>query len=237
MLLDLIGAVALTAASAVVIGALAYALPWSAAARLRAALALSAWFAIVGGLAASGALDATRGLGPLGVGAAVALPLAMLAVAMFHPRLLAPAVAALPLHVLFGVNAVRMLGVFFIALWALGRLPAPFAPSAGWGDVLVGLTALPIAHRVVTRAGGWRPLALAWNTFGLLDLAVAVSLGVTSSPGTPFRIFFGEPDTAIMSQLPWLLVPGFLVPLFALTHLAILARLRATAFTPLTARA
>jgi len=235
MLLDLIGAVALTAASATVIGTLASALPWSSGARLRAALALSLWFAIVATLAAGGALDATRGAGPLGVAAAVSLPLVLLAVAMFHPRLLAPAVEAIPLDVLVGLNAVRILGVFFIVLYAFGRLPAPFAPSAGWGDVLVGLTALPVAHRIVTRARGWRGLALAWNTFGLLDLGVAVSLGVTSSPGTPLRIFFGEPDASIMSGLPWLLVPGFLVPMFALTHIAVFARLRSGGSAPLPA--
>jgi hypothetical protein len=226
MLLDLIGAVVLTAASATMIGALASVLPWSSGARIVAALALSLWFALVAALAASGALAAARGVGPLGVAAAVSLPLALLAVAMRDPRLLAPAVEAIPLEVLVALNAVRILGVFFIVLHAYGRLPAPFAPSAGWGDILVGLTALPVAHRIVTRARGWRGLALAWNTFGLLDLAVAVSLGVASSPGTPLRIFFGEPDASIMSGLPWLLVPAFLVPLFALTHLAVFARLR-----------
>jgi hypothetical protein len=29
----------------------------------------------------------------------------------------------------------------------------------------------------------------AWNAFGALDLAVAITLAVLSAPGTPFRVF------------------------------------------------
>ena len=47
-----------------------------------------------------------------------------------------------------------------------GRLPAPFAPSAGWGDVLVGVLALPVALMAARRAAGWRPIALLWNIVG-----------------------------------------------------------------------
>ena len=35
-----------------------------------------------------------------------------------------------------------------------GRLPAPFAPSAGWGDVAVGAFALPVALMAAHRAAG-----------------------------------------------------------------------------------
>jgi hypothetical protein len=39
-----------------------------------------------------------------------------------------------------------------------------------------------------------------------------------------------------MSSLPWLLIPGFLVPLLALTHLAIFSRLLVTNRGALAAR-
>lgn len=227
MLLDQIGAVALTAASAAVIGMLAAALPLTTARRIQAAIALSAWFSIVVALGATGALDADTGLGPAGVGIAVALPFIVLAVAAAHPRLLAPAIEALPVELLIGVNSLRIFGLFFIVLHAAGRLPAPFAPTAGWGDVIVGVTALPVALLARAKVRGWRAIAWAWNSFALLDLVVAVSLGITSSPGAPVRIFYAEPGAGIMSGLPWLLIPGFLVPLYALTHLAVFAHLRA----------
>ena len=52
---------------------------------------------------------------------------------------------AIPLPALVAVNAIRILGVIFVMLHAAGKLPAPFAPSAGWGDIFVGVTALPVA--------------------------------------------------------------------------------------------
>jgi len=77
-----------------------------------------------------------------------------------------------------------------------------------------------------------KPLAL-----GLLDLIAAVSLGVTSAEGSPVRIFFTDPNTALMSSLPWVLVPAFLVPLLAWIHLALFYRLAAPARRPATAGA
>jgi hypothetical protein len=53
-----------------------------------------------------------------------------------------------PLWLLVGVHTVRLLGVSFIILFAAGRLPAPFAPVAGWGDIFVGATAIPVAWLV-----------------------------------------------------------------------------------------
>jgi hypothetical protein len=128
----------------------------------------------------------------------------------------------IPLTALIGVNALRVLGVVFVLLYAAGRLPAPFAPAAGWGDIFVGLTALPVAWAV--RKGVHRGLVLAWNTLGLADLVNAIVLGVVSSPG-PLQVFMDEPNAAIMSTLPWVLIPCFLVPLLILTHLAVFYRL------------
>jgi hypothetical protein len=38
-----------------------------------------------------------------------------------------------------------------------------------------------------------------------------------------------EPSTAIITTLPWLLIPGFMVPLLFAVHIAIFARLAASA--------
>ncbi len=125
---------------------------------------------------------------------------------------------------LIGVNVVRVLGVEFLLLQAAGRLPAPFAPAAGWGDVAVGAAAPLVAWMVARDWKGSRGVALAWTALGFLDLVDAIGLGVTSSPG-PLRVFVGDPSSAIMSEIPWILIPCFLVPLFVFTHLAVFARL------------
>ena len=129
-----------------------------------------------------------------------------------------------PLAILVGVHAVRILGVSFLILEAGKRLPAPFAPAAGWGDIIAGVAAIPVAWMVYRQASGWRAALTAWNVFGIADLVSAVSLGVLSSPG-PIRMIFAEPGTGLMTTLPWLLIPGYLVPLLFILHLAIFQRL------------
>ena len=72
------------------------------------------------------------------------------------------------------------------ALLALqGRLSGPFPQSAGWGDVIVGLAAIPLAAATARNLWGDRRAVLAWNILGTLDLVKAVSLGVASAPGSP----------------------------------------------------
>ena len=53
---------------------------------------------------------------------------------------------------LIGLHAVRLLDVFFVLLFSADRLPAPLAPTAGWGDVLIGVTALPVAYLAAIKA-------------------------------------------------------------------------------------
>jgi hypothetical protein len=66
---------------------------------------------------------------------------------------------------------------------------------------------------------------LAWNVLGIADLIDAVGLGVISSPGS-LHLIAEAPGSAIVATLPWLLIPAFIVPLLAATHLAIFHRLR-----------
>jgi hypothetical protein len=133
----------------------------------------------------------------------------------------------LPLSALIGINAFRIAGVFFLILFVQGRLSAPFAQSAGWGDIITGLVAILLA--AMTAAGTFpsRRLVAAWNAFGALDLFAAVLLGALSSPGTPFRLFTEGPGTVVMATLPWAMIPTTLVPLWLLVHLTIARRLRA----------
>ena len=81
-----------------------------------------------------------------------------------------------------------------------------------------------MAHRHARRRCAIR--IVIWNTVGLTDLIVAVGLGVTSAPG-PLQLIGSGAGSGLMTTLPWLLIPGFLVPTLACTHLAIFYRLRA----------
>jgi hypothetical protein len=137
-------------------------------------------------------------------------------------------VLAIPMPVLIATHVLRILAVQFLLLWSTGRLTAPFAPIAGWGDIITGVTAVPVAWMVWRKAAGWRPLAVIWNLFGAADLITAISLGVLSAPGSPLQLF-AVPGAPIMTTLPWVLIPGYLVPILFMTHVLMLAQLGAHA--------
>jgi hypothetical protein len=224
MNIDLIGSVELTASAAIMIAALSVGFGSNAAARVRIGAWLAAWFAIVVILAATRALYYEHGLGAPGLAAAVGLPIVVLCIFVARTKSLREAFHSVPLWLLVGVHVVRLLGISFIILYAAHRLPAPFAPVAGWGDIFVGATALPVAWFAFRQPANGRPILWIWNIVGLVDLIAALGLGVTSSPG-PQRLIFTEPSSAIMATLPWLLIPGFLVPLLFAVHIGIFVRL------------
>jgi hypothetical protein len=135
--------------------------------------------------------------------------------------------AALPLPLLVSVQLYRALGVMFLLLYGLGRLPGEFAIPAGWGDIAVGLAA-PIVGYLFHKGYRWSCLALlGWNVIGILDLVVAVATGFLSSPG-PFQAVAFENPNMLITAFPLVLVPLYAVPLSVLLHLAALKRLKST---------
>ena len=224
MNIDLLSSIELTASAAIVIAVLSITFGSNAATRIRLAAWLSAWFVVVVILAATRALYYEHGLGTPGLGLAVALPIAIICAAVARIKSLREGFHRAPLWLLIGVHTVRVLGISFIVLYAVGRLPAPFAPVAGWGDIFVGATAPMVAWLAYRRSTNAQTIVWIWNIIGIVDLIAAVGLGATSSPG-PLRLILAEPSSAIMTTLPWLLIPGFLVPLLMSVHIAVFVRL------------
>jgi hypothetical protein len=224
MELDLLASIEMTVCAAIAVAVLAIGFGKDVLARVRIATGLAVWFVLVTVMAATEVLHYQHGFGVPGLGVAIILPIVILSIRVLRSPSLFQALHAIPLSMLVGVNVIRIFGVMFLILYAAGRLPAPFAPVAGWGDVLIGLTAVPVAWLAYKKGAGAHSTVMIWNTLGLVDLIAAVGLGATSSPG-PLRLIFAEPGAGIMTTLPWLLIPGFLVPLLASTHLAVFYRL------------
>ena len=220
---DILSTAELTVGASIVVGFLSLAMARTTAGRAIVLVALGAWFASVLAIGATGALSPAGGGAPA-LGLVVILPIVALVWAYFALPSVRTAMAATPLPALIAVNAVRLLGFTFLILYAEGRLPAPFAPSAGWGDVFIGATALPVAWTVWRFGARARPLAFAWNALGVADLVIALTLGPLSAPG-PLQIFAGPPDSSPMTTLPWLIIPGFLVPCLMFLHVVIFTRL------------
>ncbi len=142
---------------------------------------------------------------------------------------IAAATASFKLHCQYSIaiHALRALGFTFVVLYTAGRLPAPFAPAAGWGDIFIGVTALPLAWFISRNNSNGLAYSLLWlwNSLGVLDLVNAIALGATSSPG-PIQLFHVTPNSSLMTTLPWIIIPCFLVPALAFLHIATFYRLR-----------
>ena len=223
---DLLSTAELTASAAIFVFFLSSMLSSSVRQRALVAASLTGWFSLVLLAGATGALAGPTAIGVPGVGLAVLIPIVVLSLLVLGTGRGRDLVRRTPLASLVGVHSVRVLGISFVLLYWAKRLPAPFALAAGWGDVAVGVLAMPLALWLTRDAGAVpRGLVGMWNALGVLDLVIAVGLGTTSSPG-PLRLFHGEPSSAIMTTVPWVLIPAFLVPSMIFVHLCTFYRLR-----------
>jgi hypothetical protein len=118
---------------------------------------------------------------------------------------------------LVAVHTWRILGIAFLWGVSQGILHPAFGIPAGVGDILIGVTAIPFAY-FLSKGFGWSKYALVvWNVLGIVDLVMAVSLGLITSPG------FG---ISTMTTFPWVLIPTVGVPLALMLHGITLYRLR-----------
>jgi hypothetical protein len=196
-----------------------------------------AWVGLTSGLGAAGQLSFSPGQPVPLVGVLFAVPLLVVgALALTSPRVRA-ALLAVPMQLLIGLNSLRVLGVLFLLLAAAGRLSGPFPYLAGFGDIITGVVAIPLALSV-SRSPERRAAAIwRWNLFGTVDLIVAVALGITSAAGSPLQLIHAGAGSDAMQFLPFSLVPTVLVPFFLITHGVIAAQLAATRVAPALSRA
>jgi len=222
--LDILGTFLLPALAVVLVMVLIPAREGHGLTRGRLALGLSAWFVLAAGLAMAGAF-ASPAL-PVGVALAIAIFVPVLTLAPIVTRTLAHGI---PLAALVGVHIGRILGSAFLMLYAAGRLPYTLAHSAGWGDITVGVLAIPMLWVIRNRPTGWRSMTAIWNALGIVDLLSAVTLAVGSAPGSLVRFNFEAPGSAAIAMFPWALIPAFFVPVYLLTHIGVFASLAASA--------
>lgn len=109
------------------------------------------------------------------------------------------------------------IGAYFLLLAHRGELPDAFALPAGWGDIVVGLAAIPVLMFCLPAfTGGDRMGFLAWNALGLLDILLVLGNGM--------RLLGREPGMAEpFTRLPLAILPLFVVPIVISTHLWLFA--------------
>lgn len=187
-------------------------------------LVLAVWFIAVLAAGAAGGFARGEGQPPLLLLFVAMGSLSVFTLAYRWSRGFRDYVLAADLRMLTTLQAWRAGGMVFIAMYAYSLLPGLFAWPAGLGDMAIGLTA-PLVAAALTRDPGYaatRSFAL-WNALGILDLVVAMTTGVLGSGLIPGLV---EVKTTPMSELPLVLIPAFLVPLFVILHIAALLQWR-----------
>jgi xanthosine utilization system XapX-like protein len=112
------------------------------------------WFGVVASLAALSVFSAA-GVGTPAIGTALVVPIVLALWAVPRSSALREIALGTPLTALVALHAGRLLGFFFLLLVAAGRLPPTFANIAGWGDIIVAITALPLAWAIHQRVNRW----------------------------------------------------------------------------------
>lgn len=189
------------------------------------AVVLILWLALVLLLGADGAFVGPPGTPPLPLLAGFLTPLIAFAAAYWAIGSFRDFVLSLDLRFAAAIQAWRFAGLGFIALYAHGVLPGPFAWPAGLGDMAIGITAPWVVLTLIRRPSfATSPLFVVWNLLGILDLVVAMSTGALSSflaTGVA-----GEITTTPMAQLPLVLIPVYFVPILFMLHIVALVQSR-----------
>jgi hypothetical protein len=182
--------------------------------------ALALWLGIVSFLGYRGAFVTSADLPPLPLLFGLAIPLAVFFTAYFGWSTFRAFILGADLRLVSAIQAWRWAGLGFLSLYAHGVLPGLFAFPAGLGDMAIGVTAPWIVLRLVRQpsfAASRRYVI--WNVLGIVDFVVAVSMGILCSDFFPeITKLVGNVTTSPMTQLPLILIPAYMVPLFIMLH-------------------
>jgi hypothetical protein len=200
-------------------------LPAASGIRTLVAFLFAAWLALVFVLGARGAFVGQPGAPPLALLISFVVPLSLFLIGYQTIRPFRDFVLSADLRIIVGMQAWRWAGFGFLTLYTYRVLPGIFAWPAGVGDMLVGITAVTVLASLLRNpAFAASKRFVVWNLLGILDLAVAVSIGALVPLLAPN--LYGTVTTSPMAQLPLVLIPAYLVPTFLMLHLTALFQSR-----------
>jgi hypothetical protein len=130
-----------------------------------------------------------------------------------------------PSHWLVFMQSFRII-VELLLLFAFiaGKLPVQMTFEGRNFDVLTGVLALPVGYILARKKANAPKLAIAFNIIGIVLLLNILVIAVLSMP-TSIRYFMNEPSSSIVSQFPFILLPGVLVPIAYTMHIFSLRQL------------
>ena len=180
---------------------------------------LAAWLVFALSSSALGLYVAPANTPPIALGLAVVTPVVLFLVWFASSAGFRQFILSLSPRTVTLVQSVRVAGIVFLALGTYKILPAYFALSAGWGDIIIGATAPFAALSLASPAH--RKGFIFWQLLGIADLVNALALGTLSGVIDPHGI-----STAPMAVLPMSYITTFAVPVFLILHIICIAQAR-----------
>src|SRR5262245_19016870 len=166
-MLDFLGFIATAALMVLAVNAVITFMDVSPSAKLILATLAGLWIGMAAAAGSAGMIAISKPF-PV-VGLFVAVPLVTAAIAAAWPQARA-AMFSIPMPLMIGLNAGRVFAVLFLLLAAAGRLAGPFPHFAGWGDIITGVFALPVAWLAKDAPRRHLNAIATWDLFGAADL-------------------------------------------------------------------
>jgi hypothetical protein len=181
------------------------------------------WLAVIWSGAINGVFRPNASSMPL-LPLAIFLPVIIGTPILLGSKRMGQVLDVMPATWLIALQLYRVFGSVFLVGWARNVVPGVFALPAGVGDVITGLLAVPIAISLTADTPAARRAAIGWNVFGLVDFAVAVSVGLITAPG-PFQLITPSIPNSTVGIYPNVMIPAFAVPSSILLHVLSLRQL------------
>jgi hypothetical protein len=193
-------------------------------AALRVLAGLVIWF-LYAGLMGHFGIVSNSGMRPPGIAFIVGPILLFLVFFIVRPSASAQDVLVFPLWLILGTQCFRVgVELFLHQLWIEGLVPRMMTFAGANIDIYIGLSA-PLIAWWSTRGRWGLKLAYAWNILGLLALLNVVTRAVLTAPG-PLNLIHAEVPDRMISTFPFLLIPGFFVPLAVVLHVLAIRSIR-----------
>ena len=193
-------------------------------AALRVLAGLGVWFVYAGLMGHFGIISNSE-MRPPGIAFIVVPVLLFLIFFVVRSTASARGVLTFPLWLILGTQCFRVgVELFLHQLWIEGLVPRMLTFEGANVDIYIGLSA-PLIAWLSTRERWGLKLASAWNILGLLALLNVVTRAVLTAPG-PLNLIHTEVPDRMISTFPFLLIPGFFLPLAVVLHVLAIRSIR-----------
>lgn len=152
------------------------------------------------------------------------IPNILLIIFLWRSRLFDLILKVIPKSWLIYIQSFRIIMEGMLWLGMVGNfIPAQMTFMWLNQDIIVGITAI-MAGKLFFGRVYLKSAAIIWNVFGILLLINVFFIGILSSP-SPLRVFLNEPSTAFIANVPFIWIPGFIVPFALAMHVFSLKQL------------